>query len=232
LPIQVAYAGDEDLSLSNRQTLAGLVEDIEFLDVLSVLDNRSMQLDRSWAIKPFAVLASKYEQVILLDADVVFLQPPESLLSHTGYQETGTLFFHDRLLWQHAFSERHKWWKEQMKDQKPSAALSTSLVRTQDYAEEADSGVVVMDKSRLPIFTGLLHICWQNTKAVREEATYTTILLRMEIKRVGGLDLISAACHTFLRNTMGLCSGRSKCGKKIARMFVDLQLRILMRRID
>lgn len=59
-----------------------------------------------------------------------------------------------------------------MKNQKPSDALKSSLVWTEDYAEEADSGVVVFDKSRLPIFTGLLHICWQNTKAVPEEATY------------------------------------------------------------
>ena len=109
LPIQVAYAGDQDLPLSNRQTLAGLVQDVQFLDVLSVLDDKSMELDRSWAIKPFAVLASRFEQVILLDADVVFLQPPEYLLSRTDYQETGALFFHDRLLWQHAFADRHEW---------------------------------------------------------------------------------------------------------------------------
>lgn len=173
LPIQIAYAGDGDLPLENRKSLLGLVKDIQFLDVLSVLDDESMALDRSWAIKPFAVLASTFEKLILLDADIVFLQPPETLLSRIDFQETGALFFHDRLLWQGAFPERHEWWQEQMKHQKPTKALLSSLVWTENYAEEADSGVVILDKSRLQVFTGLLHICWQNTKAVREEATYT-----------------------------------------------------------
>jgi hypothetical protein len=172
LPIQIAYAGDEDLSPTNREILSSLVQDIDFLDVLSVLDNESMGLDRSWAIKPFAALASKFEQVILIDADAVFLQPPEYLFSQRGYQETGTLLFHDRLLWQHAYPERHEWWKKQMRHQEPSEALLKSLVWTEDYAEEGDSGVVVLHKGKLAVFMALLHICWQNTKAVREDTTY------------------------------------------------------------
>lgn len=39
------------------------------------------------------------------------------------------------------------------------------------YAEEADSGMVVLDKGRLPILMGLLHICWQNTLAIRQKYT-------------------------------------------------------------
>jgi hypothetical protein len=50
-----------------------------------------MQIEKSWAIKPFAALASTFEKVIVIDADSVFLQPPENLLSETGWQETGTL---------------------------------------------------------------------------------------------------------------------------------------------
>jgi hypothetical protein len=172
LPIQIAYAGDTDLPSAARETLSSLLQDIEFLDVLSILDDDSMKLDRSWAIKPFAVLASRFDQVILIDADAVFLQPPEHLLSHSGYQQTGTLLFHDRLLWKHAFPQRHEWWKNQMRHQEPSDALLKSLVWTKDYAEEGDSGVVVLDKRKLPIFTALLHICWQNTQAVRDDTTY------------------------------------------------------------
>lgn len=172
LPIQIAYAGEDDLPLAKRDLLQTLEPTIEFVDVTWVLDNKNMQLEKGWAIKPFAVLASTFEQVILLDADSVFLQPPESLLFHTGFQETGTLLFHDRLLWQHSFQERHKWWKQEMKHQEPSNALKSSLVWSEDYAEEADSGVVLWDKSRLPVFMALLHVCWQNMKPVREETTY------------------------------------------------------------
>jgi hypothetical protein len=59
-----------------------------------------------------------------------------------------------------------------MEHQTPSPELMKSLVWTQDYTEEADSGVVVLDKSRIPIFTVLLHVGWQLTEAVREQATY------------------------------------------------------------
>lgn len=175
LPIQIVYAGDGDLSASNRLFLAGLVESsgqaLDFLDILTVFDDSTLKLQEGgWAIKPFAVLGSRFEKVILLDSDAVFLQKPEALLDHAGFQRTGALLFRDRLLWQHAFSDRHKWWHSQIK--RPSGELNTSLVWTQEYAEEGDSGVVVVDKSRTDVFMGLLHICWQNSYEVREEVTY------------------------------------------------------------
>lgn len=48
---------------------------------------------------PYALLGSSFEQVLLVDADVTFLQPPELiLLDHTQYQDAGMLLFHDRLI--------------------------------------------------------------------------------------------------------------------------------------
>ncbi|KAE8447842.1 hypothetical protein EG329_010071 [Mollisiaceae sp. DMI_Dod_QoI] len=172
LPIQVVYAGDDDLPSLMREKFLVMGEDINFLNILQILDNKSMGLGKDWAIKAFAVLASTFEQVILLDADSIFFKKPEVLFEQTGYKETGALFFHDRLLWQHGFQERHKWWKEQMEHQEPSETLLKSKVWMDDYAEEADSGVVVLDKSKLPVFMGLLHVGWQNMKIIREEVTY------------------------------------------------------------
>ncbi|KAG9247960.1 mannosyltransferase putative-domain-containing protein [Calycina marina] len=172
LPVQIMYAGEEDLPSWNRQVLAFLANDIEFVDILTVFDDVSMQLERNWAIKPFAALASKFEQVIMIDADAVFLQPPDELFNQHAYKETGTLFFHDRLLWQYGFPERHEWWGREMRNNKPSQTLMKSKVWTEKFAEEMDSGVVVLDKRRLPIFTSLFHVCWQNTKAVRDNTTY------------------------------------------------------------
>lgn len=172
LPIQIVYAGDVDLPEAMRENLQRLDKDISLLNILDVLDNKSMGLGKDWAIKAFAALASTFEQVILLDADCVFFKKPEVLFAQKGYKETGALLFHDRLLWQHGFQERHKWWREQMKHQQPSETLLKSKVWMEDYAEEADSGVVVLDKRRLPVVMGLLHIGWQNTKSVREKVTY------------------------------------------------------------
>ncbi|CAN8103094.1 unnamed protein product [Discula destructiva] len=176
LPIQVVYAGDDDLSPTNRQFLTDLpntnhAATIQFLDILTVFDDATLQLRTGgWAIKPFAALGSSFERVILLDADAVFLQKPEVLLHHPAFERTGAFLFRDRLLWQHAFQDRHEWWKSQIK--RPSATLNTSLVWTEDYAEEGDSGVVVMDKRRADVLSGLLHIGWQNSYDVREEVTY------------------------------------------------------------
>lgn len=173
LPIEIHYAGEEDLSRENRDRLSALsgATDITFVDVLNVFDDTSLKLgEGGWAIKAFAVLASGFEEVILVDADAVFLQKPDVLFEQEGYIDKGAYLFHDRLLWQHSFTERHDWWKDQIKE--PSSEMLKSLVWTDDYAEECDSGVVVIDKSRLDVYIGLLHVAWQNTLDVREEVTY------------------------------------------------------------
>ncbi|KAF7593650.1 hypothetical protein BBP40_011056 [Aspergillus hancockii] len=174
LPIQVVYAGDDDLTPESRKRLSQLVESgppLEFLDILTVFDDTTLQLKTGgWAIKAFAALGSRFERVILADADAVFFQPPEVLLDHEAFVRTGALLFHDRLLWPGAFKERHEWWESQIRQ--PGPELNKSLVWTKWYAEEGDSGLVVLNKSRVDTFVGLFHICWQNSYAVREETTY------------------------------------------------------------
>ncbi len=174
LPIQIAYAGDGDLAPIHRVYLASLVErgpPLEFLDIAVLFDNSSVAPKTGgWATKCFAALGSHFERVILLDADAVFLQPPEELLHHGAFLRTGALFFHDRLLSQNAFADRHAWWKDQIR--RPSPTMEHSRAWSEGWAEEQDSGVVVLDKRRLDVFTGLLHVCWQNSYEVREEVTW------------------------------------------------------------
>ncbi|WDK23683.1 hypothetical protein CGRA01v4_14975 [Colletotrichum graminicola] len=171
MTIQIIYAGDEDFPPEGRAKLQSRFGDVQFLDILSVVDDTTVQLATGgWAIKAFAALYAPFEEVILSDADSVFVQVPEKLFADPSYQATGALLFHDRLIWQHAFADRHEWWKSQIHE--PSATLNKSLVWTEDYAEEGDSGVVVVDKSRLDVLMGLLHVAWQNTYEVREEVSY------------------------------------------------------------
>ncbi|KAF7885986.1 uncharacterized protein EAF02_004495 [Botrytis sinoallii] len=140
------------------------------------LDDTTLQLSDGlsrWAIKPFALLASAFEQVILVDSDAIFLQPPEIILdTHAAYAETGTLFFHDRLIGKNLYRYRHEFWRWQMKDHTPSRKFRKSRVMNENFGQEQDSGVVVLDKSRLGVLMGLLHACWQNTYVVREIITY------------------------------------------------------------
>jgi len=174
LPIEIVYAGEKDLPSDYRDFVTSLGSDIQTIDILTVLDDTTLDLaNGGWAVKSFAALASSFEQVIVLDADAVLVQAPEAIFdNHKGYHETGALFFHDRLLWQGRFPDRHKWWEEQLKHHEPSNTLKKSRVYNEGYAEECDSGLVAVDKGRLSILLGLLHVCWQNSKLVRDEWTY------------------------------------------------------------
>ncbi|TDZ74624.1 Alpha-1,3-mannosyltransferase MNN1 [Colletotrichum trifolii] len=194
MTIQIVYAGDEDLPPAEREKLHSRFKDVLFLDIFSVIDDTTLQLVKGgWAIKAFAALYAPFEEVLLSDADSVFVQVPESLFLDPSYATTGALLFHDRLIWQHAYAERHDWYKSQIHE--PSAALNKSLVWTEDYAEEGDSGVVVVDKSRLDVLMGLLHVAWQNTYEVREEVTYKLTYGDKETWWLG-LEL-SAASYAF-----------------------------------
>lgn len=174
LPIQIAYSGDADLPAPYRDFITSLVPGVSTFDVTSVFDDSTLDLPHGgWAVKAFAILGSTFEQVMLLDADAVFLQQPDRIfLEHPQYRETGTMLFHDRLLWQGAFKERHAWWEKELENTTLSKTIKASKVYMEGYAEEGDSGVVVADKSRLDVLIGLLHIGWQNTREVREAYTY------------------------------------------------------------
>ncbi|QVM10589.1 hypothetical protein D8B26_005246 [Coccidioides posadasii str. Silveira] len=174
IPIEIAYAGESDLPLAYRQFLSSLAPEIYLLDVTSYFDDDIVGLSiGTWAIKPFAILASRFEQVILMDSDSILLQEPEKILdSHNGFKKTGLLLFHDRLLWKNAYPERHAWWQEQMKHTSPSLNFRSSRVHNENYAEEGESGLVVVDKARISTLMGVLHVAWQNTKDVRTQVTY------------------------------------------------------------
>ena len=174
LPIEIAYAGEADLPFQFRDFITSLSFNITTVDITTVFNDAPLDLKHGgWAVKSFATLASQFEQVMMLDADAVFLQAPEVLFdSHTGFRQPGALLFHDRLLWQGAFKARHEWWEKELRDHQPSPALSKSLVYNNGYAEECDAGLVMIDKSRVRILLGLLHVCWQNTKSVRDAFTY------------------------------------------------------------
>jgi hypothetical protein len=176
LPIQVMYVGSDELPESYRSMLTSKFHNVETLDLLTMFNDTTLDLRHgTWAIKPFAVLASKFEQVIMADADTVFLQKPEVILQeHSGYKSRGMLLFHDRLFGRGGYQERHEWWQQEMAKANRSASdtLQKSKVWNEGYGQECDSGVVVLDKSRLPILMALLHICWQNSAKVRTQVTY------------------------------------------------------------
>ncbi|KAH7047038.1 hypothetical protein BKA57DRAFT_536783 [Linnemannia elongata] len=87
----------KDLSLERQEYMGQMKNDIEVLDIIYHLGNGYLKL-KGWAIKPYAILGSKFEEAIFIDADSYFLRTPEVLFDDPGYLATGGLFFYDRAI--------------------------------------------------------------------------------------------------------------------------------------
>jgi alpha 1,3-mannosyltransferase len=175
LPIQILYAGDEALPLIYRKAIKQIERtEVDFVDITKVLDTTTLGLrDPKSTIKPFAILASSFSQVVLLDPDAIFMQKPELIFwTHKGYWKTGVLLFHDRLVEKGEHENLHEWWRHQMRKHEPSKTFQKSITMKEGYGQEADSGAMIIDKGQLGVLMGLLHACWQNTKEVRDRETY------------------------------------------------------------
>lgn len=97
LPIHVVYAGADDLAPEKRAALRSIHPSVDTVDLLNFFDEDHVGIHGGgWAIKSFAILASPFREVIIADADAVFVQDPEILFDDPGYNATGTLFFRDR----------------------------------------------------------------------------------------------------------------------------------------
>jgi hypothetical protein len=161
LPIEVFYMGDGDLDEAHRKLLK-LIPNVELVDLYSKLDKEKLNVG-GWANKPFSVLASNFEEVILVDADVLFLQDPAVLFEKKEYKETGTLFFHDRSInWNH--QKTHDFIKTLVKF--PSEMTKSTRFWNEKTVHEMESGVVVIDKKRA--LQGLLTVCKMNDDEERK----------------------------------------------------------------
>lgn len=174
LPIDIAYVGDTDLTPPFRFFLSGLGDNINFIDLTTVFDDSLVHLG-SYATKPFALLASKYQHTILMDADAVpFSRPDRLFKDYSALHETGALFFHDRSMATDNL-DRQDWLAAQLEaaGQQPSEHLSHhSLFGRRWIAEEADSAIVCIDKSRPRLYMAMLFACWMNIREVREAVTW------------------------------------------------------------
>lgn len=176
LPIEIAYVGDKDLPLKNRDQLRMIDPTINFLDLLEIFPLAKPDLEKTgWAIKPFALLAATHPRTILVDADAIFFQKPDALFDETPQlKETGALFYHDRVT-PSSDTRRQQFILDQLATVNSSVTRwmhTSSLFWTGKARQEADSGLVAIDKSRPAAFLGLVFACWLNTKRVREEVTY------------------------------------------------------------
>ena len=174
LPIEIMYFGDSDLGSDLR-------EELERLPGVIARNLKWLMNDSDWELKtfagkPFATLMSSFSEVILIDADAVFLQNPEVLFKEQEYITYGALFFHDRILSiedrrlrfsqpvifrdQDSIARHGQRWLRQALPKPISERLKQNRMWTGKSRQVQESGVVVLDKSRH--FFAMLAVTWIN----------------------------------------------------------------------
>jgi len=157
LPVEVFYNGPDDMNPKQREYLMKMRR-VNVVNIQDYIDSKALGLE-TWDIKPFSLLLSSFAEAILIDADTIFVQSPQTLYDDPGYVNTGTAFFYDRTLFGYISGNATAWF-----DSIVPAPLSQSLLssriynRTTNYEQEA--GVVLVDKSRRLL--GMLATCRLN----------------------------------------------------------------------
>lgn len=164
LPIEILYFGDSDLNPKNRVPFEK-ISDVLFTDA-SIMLNASMLRDvKGWDLKPFLVLASRFEKTIVMDSDVLFFQKPEVLFTFPLFMQTGVLLFGDRFwpdgcdaVWLSSFL--------------PATELSAKIHRTNYFKGKSrhlvEAGVLVFDKTNPEVLLGLLTVCYLSMSGIRQ----------------------------------------------------------------
>nr|AIG56246.1 secreted protein [Achlya hypogyna] len=184
LPIQVYHCFTGELLEATRNLLRQTdpLDLVEIVDVCPVLLQNGVfathwsALDyQSYLLKVVALLHTSFDEVMLLDADAIFLQNPDVLWSIDAYRRTGTLFFFDRQIDFKLFFNspapggrtllRHLYVHfpyEAFGLRMPgvSPQLRTSRAWQGATAHEQDSSVVLVRKSQVPpvVFQVMWHL--------------------------------------------------------------------------
>ncbi|KAF0730393.1 hypothetical protein AaE_009313 [Aphanomyces astaci] len=171
-PVQVFYCLPNELSSTDVTLLTGL-GNVEVVDLCSVLVTSRVFADHGVAsrfqnfwLKPLALVFSPFPNVLLVDVDAIFLHDPALLWTSPPVVDTGTLFFHDRVLDFSQFLNQDvgpddgQTFIQVFFDTFPYAAVNLtrpaaisdtmrrSMVWNKHTAHEQDSSVVLIDKIR------------------------------------------------------------------------------------
>lgn len=164
LPFEIFYNGEEDLDHKSIDYLKTM-KDVAVKDINNYFDVAELKL-HGWDLKPFAMLASSFAEVLLIDADAVFVQNPLVLYDDPGYISSGSLFFYDRTMGGYTTANVTQWMNSFL-PQPLSPKLRNSRLYTQVTNYEQESGVVLINKQKR--FMGMLAACRMNCPAEKEE---------------------------------------------------------------
>ena len=91
LPIQLWYLGRKEVSVQLQKIIERL--GVECIDALEICKNNPCRILHGYELKPFALVHSPFEEILLLDADNVPIANPEHLFKTPPYLECGAIFW-------------------------------------------------------------------------------------------------------------------------------------------
>jgi FkbM family methyltransferase len=105
LPVQFWHLGPQEITDEMRSIVAPL--GVECVDAYDVRKTHPARTLNGWELKPYAIIHSKFQEVIALDADNVAVANPEYLFDSPEYKRTGAIFWpdygrlaHTRAIWE------------------------------------------------------------------------------------------------------------------------------------
>jgi hypothetical protein len=94
LPIQVWYLGRENELPADRQDILARYN-VECVDADTVRKRHPCRILNGWELKVYAVLHSRFEEALSLDADCYPVRDPTFLFDEAGFLDTGAVFWPD-----------------------------------------------------------------------------------------------------------------------------------------
>lgn len=93
LPIELWHFGGEEITPAMRALLTVL--DVDLLDATAVLKDHPAAIADGWQLKAYALVHSRFDEVLFLDADQVPVRDPAELFDWPDYVRTGAVFWPD-----------------------------------------------------------------------------------------------------------------------------------------
>ncbi|MDB5540992.1 MAG: hypothetical protein JWQ89_2719 [Devosia sp.] len=93
LPVELWHFGASEMS----PAMAALLEplDVVLVDAEPLIAAKGANVRDGWQLKPFAMLHSRFEEVLLLDADQVPVSDPALVFDWAQYRQSGAMFWPD-----------------------------------------------------------------------------------------------------------------------------------------
>ena len=94
LPVELWHLGPHEMDGRMKELVARF--DVTCVDGLAVRERHPARILNGWELKAYAILHSRFQEVLLLDADNMPLRDPEYLFEVPQYLRTGAIFWPDR----------------------------------------------------------------------------------------------------------------------------------------